>query len=29
MAAAGGESGLNSGMKEGLLKWMQTQKVNK
>ncbi len=29
MAAAGEESGLNSGMKEGLLKWMQTQKVNK
>jgi host factor-I protein len=29
MAAAGGDSGLNSGMKEGLLKWMQTQKVNK
>ncbi len=29
MAAAGGETGLNSGMKEGLLKWMQTQKVNK
>ena len=29
MAAAGGESGLNSGMKDGLLKWMQTQKVNK
>ena len=29
MAAAGGESGLNSSMKEGLLKWMQTQKVNK
>jgi RNA chaperone Hfq len=29
LASAGGEAGLNSSMKEGLLKWMQTQKVNK
>ncbi len=29
LAAAGADSGINSGMKEGLLKWMQRQKAAK